>query len=240
MDSTAADVTAAQQAKDTADAAVTQANADLESARTQASKAAQDKAKAQQDLADAQAAVTAAQAAADAAKTKQQQGALGWFQSRNSTLAEKILTDSSLGKTNPETGKPYLDETHLGESTDATSLPNLIEGIKMVQEANKLRATQGLSPLKISDAAMAVAMVQANSAINKFGHNHQFDDNLSLAENLSYGWEGYNPYNGWWDKEKKTYDAAVASGQYGDLANTDPYTVMITYPDLYKKHRPLS
>ena len=41
---------------------------------------------------------------------------------------------------------------------DATTLDNMIEALKFIQEANQLRAKEGLQPLKVSDTLMAQAM----------------------------------------------------------------------------------
>lgn len=68
---------------------------------------------------------------------------------------------------------------------DATSLENLVRALDLIDECNKLREAEGVPPLKVSDAAlaMAMAMVQANFAANgNYFHNGQYNTN---GENLA-------------------------------------------------------
>ena len=103
----------------------------------------------------------------------------------------------------------------------------------MIDECNKLRAENGLEPLKVSETALAMAMVQANYAANgHYEHNYQYDN---VGENLNWGFADDDPYDGWYTMEKETYDAAVKSGDYPDLASLSAYDVFRKYPDLYYK-----
>ena len=103
----------------------------------------------------------------------------------------------------------------------------------MIDECNKLRAENGLEPLKVSETALATAMVQANYAANgHYEHNYQYDN---VGENLNWGFADDDPYDGWYTMEKETYDAAVKSGDYPDLASLSAYDVFRKYPDLYYK-----
>ncbi|MFQ6150827.1 CAP domain-containing protein, partial [Bifidobacterium adolescentis] len=116
---------------------------------------------------------------------------------------------------------------------DATSLDNLLKALDMIDECNKLRADHGLEPLKVSETAMAMAMVQANYAANgHYNHNYQYDN---VGENLDWGFSDDDPYDDWYTAEKETYDAAVKSGDYPDLAKLSPYDVFLKYPDLYQQ-----
>ena len=109
------------------------------------------------------------------AAEKEAQGAAGWFQSDNAEQAYKYLTDSSVSQ--------YLEYTHIGAKDDATSLDNLLKALDMIDECNKLRAENGLEPLKVSETALAMAMVQANYAANgHYEHNYQYDN---VGENLN-------------------------------------------------------
>ena len=63
--------------------------------------------------------------------------------------AVKVLTDPTVTE--------YLDAIHNGAKGDATTLDNMIEALKFIQEANQLRAKEGLQPLKVSDTLMAQA-----------------------------------------------------------------------------------
>ncbi|WP_026644861.1 hypothetical protein [Bifidobacterium sp. AGR2158] len=87
----------------------------------------------------------------------------------------------------PPDGGSWLQYTHIGDAKDATSLDNMLRAVALIQELNQLRASEGLAPLKISDAAMAAAMVQANAATAQFEHNQVLTTNLWLAENLAMG-----------------------------------------------------
>ena len=127
----------------------------------------------------------------------------------------------------------YLEYTHIGAKDDATSLDNLLKALDMIDECNKLRADHGLEPLKVSETAMAMAMVQANYAANgHYNHNYQYDN---VGENLDWGFSDDDPYDDWYTAEKETYDAAVKSGDYPDLAKLSPYDVFLKYPDLYQQ-----
>ena len=205
-------------------------------ANVQAAQSAADEAQAKLDAAvkaqrDAQARLDAANAMLktvepDGLKAEQQEklGALGWFQQRGDKMAQETLTNP-----NAYYMDGVLDYTHIGAEGDATSLPNLIAGIKMVQETNRLRATMGWAPLRISDFAMAQAMVNANYATVLLGHSENFESN----ENLSWGYA--DPYDGWWTAEKKIFDDAVASGDYPGLENMDLYDIYWQYPKLWDK-----
>ena len=128
----------------------------------------------------------------------------------------------------------YLEYTHIGAKDDATSLDNLLRALDMIDECNRLREENGLEPLKVSETALAMAMVQANYAAQPghYGHNYQYEN---TGENLAWGTADWNPYDGWYTQEKETYDAAVKSGDYPDLAKLSTYDVFLKYPDLYQK-----
>ena len=80
----------------------------------------------------------------------------------------------------------YLEYTHIGAKDDATSLDNLLKALDMIDECNKLRADHGLEPLKVSETAMAMAMVQANYAANgHYNHNYQYDTSAKTSTGAS-------------------------------------------------------
>ena len=127
----------------------------------------------------------------------------------------------------------YLEYTHIGAKDDATSLDNLLKALDMIDECNRLREENGLEPLKVSETALAMAMVQANYAANgHYGHNYQYEN---TGENLAWGTSDWDPYEGWYTAEKANYDAAVKSGDYPDLAGLSAYDISLKYPDLYQK-----
>lgn len=195
---------------------MTDANAKLADAK--AEKTAADKAKtdAQKVYDDAVAAANKAKAFADQADQLSAQGAAGYFKSQNAELAYRVLTDSSVSD--------YLEYTKLGAEGDATSLDNLLAALDLIDECNALRAKEGLAPLKVSDTAMAAAMVQANAARGHYYHNQQYA-NMMGTENLAWGPSGYDPYNGWWTEEKAKYDAGnrnwEETGHYQNMANAN-------------------
>ena len=86
----------------------------------------------------------------------------------------------------------YLEYTHIGAKDDATSLDNLLKALDMIDECNRLREENGLEPLKVSETALAMAMVQANYAANgHYGHNYQYEN---TGENLAWGTSAWDPY----------------------------------------------
>ena len=180
-------------------AAKAQSAADrLESAKAKAADA--DKAKS-----DARAAYDAAvkeanakKAAADAAKLQIAKGSLGFFESRGSEDAVKVLTD-------PNTTK-YLSSIDLGAEGDATSLENMKASLKYIRECNDLRAKEGLPPLKVSDVLMAMSQADVDWSDDNYNHAKQY----VIGENLAWGYD--DPFDGWYTDEKASYDKQKAEG----------------------------
>ena len=103
----------------------------------------------------------------------------------------------------------------------------------MIDECNRLREGEGLEPLKVSETALAMAMVQANFAANgNYFHNRQYDN---AGENLDWNGEDANPYDDWYTEEKAAYQDAIKSGQYPGLENMSVNEVIKTYPELANK-----
>lgn len=127
-------------------------------------------------------------------------GSLGFFESRGSEDAVKVLTD-------PATTK-YLSSIELGKDGDATSLENMRASLKYIRECNELRAKEGKAPLKVSDVLMAQAQADVDWADNDDteGHPKQF----SIGENLAWFYD--DPFDGWYTAEKKSYDEQKAEG----------------------------
>ena len=217
-DKNAADQTVqdARTAADRAEQAVADANAKLTDAK--AEKTAADKAKtdAQKAYDSAVSAADKAKAFADQADKLAAQGAAGYFKSQNAELAYRVLTDSSVSD--------YLKYVNLGAEGDATSLDNLLAALDLIDECNALRAKEGLAPLKVSDTAMACAMVQADAARGHYYHNQQYV-NMMGTENLAWGPSEYDPYDGWWTDEKAKYDAGNRNweevGHYMNMSNAN-------------------
>ena len=188
----------AKTADDKAQARLKDADSKLADAQAKADRADAAQQAAQTAYEQAKAAADAAKKAADEAAEKEAQGAAGWFQSDDAQQAYKVLTDSSVSR--------YLEYTHIGAKDDATSLDNLLKALDMIDECNRLREGEGLEPLKVSETALAMAMVQANFAANgNYFHNRQYDN---AGENLDWNGEDANPYDDWYTEEKAAYQDA--------------------------------
>ena len=128
--------------KAAADAATAQQKA--EQAQKDADKAVSDSSSnaeaKQQAAADAKSEADAKKEAADEAQDKLSQGAVAYFGDKGASQAVKVLTDPTVTE--------YLDAIHNGAKGDATTLDNMIEALKFIQEANQLRAKEGLQPLQ--------------------------------------------------------------------------------------------
>ena len=152
----------------------------------------------QQAAADAKSEADAKKEAADEAQDKLSQGAVAYFGDKGASQAVKVLTDPTVTE--------YLDAIHNGAKGDATTLDNMIEALKFIQEANQLRAKEGLQPLKVSDTLMAQAMADADYANNNVNHPLQFP----ASENLAWGYT--DPFKGWYDTEKSMYEKDMSDG----------------------------
>ena len=195
-----ADRRAAADAKAKADAKADAAQSKLDKAKRSAADAdkAKSAARAAYDAAVKEA--NAKKTAADAAKLQIAKGSLGFFESRGSEDAVKVLTD-------PNTTK-YLSSIELGKEGDATSLENMKASLKYIRECNDLRAKEGLPPLKVSDVLMAQAQADVDWSDNddSEGHAKQFN----VGENLAWGYN--DPFDGWYTDEKASYDKQKAEG----------------------------
>lgn len=118
--------------------------------------------------------------------------------------------------------------THMGQAGDATSLENMQASIAYLKEYDKLRKQNGLSTPKVSMAAMAIAQVNANYAQVEGNHFGVY----GYSENLAWGYgeagTGASPFRGWYDYEKKQYDAGNHKfsevGHYLNIVNPDDET----------------
>lgn len=118
--------------------------------------------------------------------------------------------------------------THMGQAGDATSLENMQASIAYLKEYDKLRKQNGLSTPKVSMAAMAVAQVNANYAQAEGNHSGVY----GYSENLAWGYgeagTGASPFRGWYDYEKKQYEAGNHKfsevGHYLNIVNPDDET----------------
>lgn len=215
-------VDSTQAAADAAQNAVTAAQDDYDTAKQAYDDALeQDKS----DVVDvAKKALDEAQNAYTAAQDKVESGSLGFFQhmadqgSESAAVAVKILTSkdgSDLGglrdKDNwdlaVESWENFISNTDIGAENDATNLENVKKVFEYIEECNSLRTSDNNFPdcedLMVNDALMAIAQLNANWASNIIAvHSSVF----STGENLAWYPEGWDPFRGWYDKEKDYYD----------------------------------
>ena len=156
----------------------------------------------------------------NAAQAEVDKGTLGFFNSNAGTTdnaAAKVLADAlreqeSGAKIEAHNGQTYAYTEHMktriGKSDDATGLDNMKRAIDLIKELNSIRQSEGKQPLKVSDAIMAVAEVQANieyglmADYNIMAHSTTLLDRYYLGENLaSYG-ENADVFTGWYYGEK--------------------------------------
>lgn len=118
--------------------------------------------------------------------------------------------------------------THMGKTGDATSLENMQASIAYLKEYDMLRKQNGLSTPKVSMVAMAIAQVNANYAQVEGNHSGVY----GYSENLAWGYgeagTGASPFRGWYDYEKKQYEAGNHKfsevGHYLNIVNPDDET----------------
>ena len=95
----------------------------------------------------------------------------------------------------------------MGQAGDATSLENVKASIPYLREFNEIRKKEGLPELSVSMLMMAIAQVNANYAQVEGDHSSAY----GTCENLAWGYgeagTGASPFRGWYDYEKKQYEA---------------------------------
>ena len=173
-----------------------------------------DQAKAAYDAAvtaknNADASVTNAQAAVDAAQTAYNDAATAnsytffkWLGA--TTVAECMKTDR---------GAEY---THIGNEDDATSITNLKQALKYLEQCNQIRESENLSDLRVATDMMAEAEACANWSSVDAQHHGTF-------ENLAWGTD---PYRLWYTEEKQ--NVAKGSGETGHYKNLVNPEVLVT------------
>ena len=152
-------------------------------------------------------------------------GSKGYFESLGCYDALKEIFN--VNNAFPSRGE-LASYTHMGQAGDATSLENMQASIAYLKEYDKLRKQNGLSTPKVSMAAMAVAQVNANYAQAKGNHSGVY----GYSENLAWGYgeaeTGASPFRGWYDYEKKQYEAGNHKfsevGHYLNIVNPDDET----------------
>ena len=152
-------------------------------------------------------------------------GSKGYFESLGCYDALKEIFN--VNNAFPSRGE-LASYTHMGQAGDATSLENMQASIAYLKEYDKLRKQNGLSTPKVSMAAMAVAQVNANYAQAEGNHSGVY----GYSENLAWGYgeagTGASPFRGWYDYEKKQYEAGNHKfsevGHYLNIVNPDDET----------------
>lgn len=123
----------------------------------------------------------------------------------------------------------------LGEKTDPSGINNMIEAIDYLKACNELRRENGLEDLKIDMGLMSYAQLNSANNIRQleknliYGHTSRFN----CGENIAYGPEAWNPYDGWYGEEYALFQKAVESGKYPGLENMTSAQVYRKYPSLW-------
>lgn len=129
-------------------------------------------------------------------------GSKGYFESLG--CSEDVL---SVFKVDDSYQGEVAGYTHMGQTGDATSLENMKASIPYLRECNEIRKKDGLPELSVSIFMMAIAQVNANYAQVEGNHSSAY----GTCENLAWGYgeagTGASPFRGWYDYEKKQYDA---------------------------------
>ena len=129
-------------------------------------------------------------------------GSKGYFESLG--CSEDVL---SVFKVDDSYQGEVAGYTHMGQAGDATSLENMKASIPYLRECNEIRKKDGLPELSVSMFMMAIAQVNANYAQVAGNHSSAY----GTCENLAWGYgeagTGASPFRGWYDYEKKQYDA---------------------------------
>ena len=129
-------------------------------------------------------------------------GSKGYFESLG--CSEDVL---SVFKVDDSYQGEVAGYTHMGQAGDATSLENVKASIPYLREFNEIRKKEGLPELSVSMLMMAIAQVNANYAQVEGNHSSAY----GTCENIAWGYgeagTGASPFRGWYDYEKKQYEA---------------------------------
>lgn len=198
------------------DAAAKKAADALDAAKAEAQKAQQAADAADAKVAEAQKAADAAQAAAAESSQKLSDGAFAFFKDMGADDALAVLESKTV--TSAYTGASLENLTQKGSANDSTSIVNMQATIAFLKECNALRsnaenADKNLPELKVTLIDTAYAMWDANWSQKNIGHAGAF----RIGENLAFGYS--DPFTGWYDAEKKLYEADPNTDQAGHYLN---------------------
>ena len=163
---------------------------------------------------DAVAAISTESKVLDDLQAQYDSGSIGWFKHNGSIEALDALTYNDEDETKYKSY--FYDGTYkelVGATTDllnseyakcsATTMDNFERALDIIAKCNEIRRTNGIEPLRVSDALMAYAEVNANwnfYVSDKLQHTGVFD----TGENLAAGYD--NPFDGWYDMESFAYE----------------------------------
>jgi hypothetical protein len=229
-------VTDAQTKADTANETATQAQADVDEAQKTTDEAQTADDTATENLAKASDTARANKPAitADNASTIDFFNEIG--------TASTLLTDPSY--------QPWLAQhpewQKLGAVNDATTMANLLASTEGLRKLNEIRASLGLSQLKVS--AWLTADAQSHAAysggeyweLGTYSHANQDYPDLPLnsSENIAVNRSWSGAYKAWYDDEKVIWDAAVAKDPSLTAYLSDPngpYKLFKNNYDLYEQ-----
>ena len=126
-------------------------------------------------------------------------------------------------------GGDFADYTYIGRTTDATYIDNMYFALDVLDECNRLREAEGLPAYKVSDTAMAIAMVNANWCAEYNELTGRYDHAANFGQD--YGW-AEDMHAGTWD-----IDEIFAVLYWQERANfegktvTDPTTGAVYHPE---------
>lgn len=161
------------------------------------------------------------------------------FESKYATELNRLTTGSkgyfeSLGCSEDVLGVFKVDDsyqgevagyTHMGQVGDATSLENMKASIPYLRECNEIRKKDGLPELSVSMYMMAIAQVNANYAQVEGNHSSAYGTGENPAWGYGEAGTGASPFRGWYDYEKKQYEAGNHKfsevGHYLNIVNQD-------------------
>ena len=186
------------------------------------------------DVVNAQAKLDSMSSTYDDAVKKWNQGAYGYYKSldySNGEFQEAIYEFES--EVTESTSNRFF--VKLGEKTDPSGINNMIEAIDYLKACNELRCENGLQDLKIDMGLMSYAQLNSANNINQIEKNFPYGHTglFSCGENIAYGPEAWNPYDGWYGEEYELFQKAVESGKYPGLENMTSAQVYQKYPSLW-------
>lgn len=210
-DSAKADDDEAQKAVNEAQAALDEANQNKKDADNQLTEANKALEVGKKRISDAEAVLKAKQQAVTEAQDVINKGVAGFYE-KQGEAGQRAL--AILNYASSDQMKTSARKTSIGTEDDATSLENTAASFAYLRKLNEIRKGEGLSEVKVTDVAMALAQGQANASKVEYGRAHnnellQYQNGKYLngyGENLY--WTSGNgsvekAYDGWYTKEKE-------------------------------------